>query len=513
MVEINSENQDFSISGSLWDFYIEPNALVIEGAPCTLLPPIPEVELLRAKVVKEMREHYHSLCVSHEGIDAPAESFNRWIMERKVFDTGFEPLLPSKCREDVSPAMFREIIHDIPIRLSKIKNVSDARRNLFQYAEGARKLLERRGVDFESSKIVKWHTDETLKWLRKDQNASLEDYLNQLHRLRRECGPYLTKVSTPSVEDICKKMYYMSQEKSKLILDKHLSILRQCNINLPNPVQPNGNIVSVRPTMLICPSPALGDISVVKEKGIVSLNYHSDMVKLNVIHYQKLESLYRLSCKDDPKMELIHARMWCLLQRYHTFFGPNQYEGIMLHGSLPTAVFKCLNEEFGVSMECFASPLNCYYKHYLSAFADTDSYFGSSGPVMQFFPVQGSFEANPPFCEELMEAMVEHFEKLLAQSNSPLSFIIFIPEWRDPTPLSILRMESSRYKRKQVLIPAFEHQYRSGLQHVTSIAKEVYFKAVHGTMVFFLQNSEGFAKWPPTQDRLRNLFRAFCPDT
>lgn len=169
-------------------------------------------------------------------------------------------------------------------------------------------------------------------------------------------------------------------------------------------------------------------------------------------------------------------------------FGPNQYEGIVLQGALPVSVFECLHTTFGVTMECFASPLNCYFKHYCSAFTDTDSYFGSSGwvclafpvhiiqnliwyllycrPILQFFPVSGSFEANAPFAEELMEAMVDHFERLLAQSTKPLSFIVFVPEWRDPTPVATLHMENSRFKRKQVLIPAFEHEYRSGLQHV-----------------------------------------------
>lgn len=31
-------------------------------------------------------------------------------------------------------------------------------------------------------------------------------------------------------------------------------------------------------------------------------------------------------------------------------------------------------------------------------------------PFLSFSPVSGSFEANPPFCEEFMDAMVTHFE-------------------------------------------------------------------------------------------------------
>lgn len=34
----------------------------------------------------------------------------------------------------------------------------------------------------------------------------------------------------------------------------------------------------------------------------------------------------------------------------------------------------------------------------------------SPRPCLDFSPLSGSFEANPPFCEELMDAMVSHFE-------------------------------------------------------------------------------------------------------
>lgn len=56
-------------------------------------------------------------CAS-SGIDPPRESFNRWMLERKVVDKGTDPLLPSDCEPVVSPSMFREIMNDIPIRYS-----------------------------------------------------------------------------------------------------------------------------------------------------------------------------------------------------------------------------------------------------------------------------------------------------------------------------------------------------------------------------------------------------------
>lgn len=57
-------------------------------------------------------------------------------------------------------------------------------------------------------------------------------------------------------------------------------------------------------------------------------------------------------------------------------------------------------------------------------------------------------------------------QKLLESSLEPLSFIVFIPEWREPPTPALTRMEQSRFKRHQLVLPAFEHEYRSGSQHV-----------------------------------------------
>ncbi|XP_039251610.2 mRNA (2'-O-methyladenosine-N(6)-)-methyltransferase-like isoform X1 [Styela clava] len=494
-----------------WNFDINTDVMVMESAPCNLAPPIPEVEQFRATLTNQLRQHYQDMCHSREGIDAPNESFNRWILERKVSDRGRDPMLPTDCPVEVSPSMYREIMHDIPIRLSRIKYLSDARKQLFCYAEAAKKMIETRNTTAESRKQVKWQTEETFSWLRKEQNALLEDYLDRLSHLRRQCGPHLAQTAKNSVEAICIKMYHMARECSKKIFDKATSLLQLNKIEIPVQPNPTARLVPAAPTKMITPTPPLTGVTQERDKTHVSLTYKSEVMRINGKFMEKLELLYRHSCHDDPTMSNFLPRVWCLLRRYQTMFGPNQYEGIVLQGALPVPVFKCLHDIFGVTMECFASPLNCYFKHYCSAFTDTDSYFGSSGPVLQFFPVSGSFEANAPFAEELMESMVDHFDKLLAQTDKPLSFIVFVPEWRDPTPVATLHMENSRFKRKQVLIPAFEHEYRSGLQHVAPV-NEVYHKSVHGTLLFFLQNDAGFEKWGPTPARLRELLSSFQPE-
>lgn len=37
----------------------------------------------------------------------------------------------------------------------------------------------------------------------------------------------------------------------------------------------------------------------------------------------------------------------------------------------------------------------------------------------------------------------------------------------------------------------------------------MYYKAVHGTAVIFLQNAAGFAKWEPTAERIQELLAAY----
>nr|XP_033770394.1 mRNA (2'-O-methyladenosine-N(6)-)-methyltransferase [Geotrypetes seraphini]XP_033770395.1 mRNA (2'-O-methyladenosine-N(6)-)-methyltransferase [Geotrypetes seraphini] len=496
-----------------WDLDIQTNAVIKQRGPLDLLPPHPEVELLRSQLILKLRQHYRELCQQREGIEPPRESFNRWMLERKVMDKGTDPLLPSNCQPIVSPSMFREIMNDIPIRLSRIKYREEAKRLLFKYAEAAKRLIESRSASPDSRKVVKWNVEDTFSWLRRDHLATKEDYMDRLEHLRKQCGPHMTAVAKDSVEGICSKIYHISCEYVKRIREKHLALLKENNI--PEEVENSeiqDRLVYCYPVRLSIPSPPLPNVDIQLEKHIENstacLRYNGEMVKVSRNYFSKLWYLYRYSCIDDSGFEKFLPRVWCLLRRYQVMFGVGLYEGTGLQGALPVHVFETLHKLFGVSFECFASPLNCYFKQYCSAFSDTDGYFGSRGPCLDFYPVSGSFEANPPFCEELMDAMVTHFETLLESSKEPLSFIVFIPEWRDPPTPALTRMEQSKFKRQQLVLPAFDHEYRSGSQHVCK-KEEMYYKAVHNTAILFLQNDPGFTKWQPTPERLQELTTAY----
>ncbi|XP_059185409.1 mRNA (2'-O-methyladenosine-N(6)-)-methyltransferase [Centropristis striata] len=492
-----------------WDLDIQTNAVIREHAPAHHLPPHPEIELQRAQLVTKLRQHYHELCHQREGIDPPRESFNRWLLERKVIDKGQDPLLPSDCEPVISPSMFREVMNDIPIRLSRIKYKEEARKLLFKYAEAAKKMIDSRNASPESRKVVKWNAEDTMSWLRRDHSASKEDYMDRLEHLRQQCGPHVTAVAKDSVEGICSKIYQLSAEYSRRLRQTHLSLLQDPPTEAcASPQQ--SRLVYCYPVRLAVPSPPLPRVELHFENDVACLRFRGEMVKVNRGHFSKLELLYRYSCIDDPRFEKFLPRVWCLLKRYQVMFGSGANEGTGLQGALPVSVFEALVRQFGVSFECFASPLNCYFKQFSSAFPDTDGFFGSRGPFLSFCPVSGSFEANPPFCEELMDAMVTHFEDLLQKSSEPLSFIVFVPEWRDPVTPALTRMEASRFLRHQLSVPAYEHEYRSGSQHLCK-RDEMYYRAVHGTAVLFLQNDAGFVKWAPTAERLAELTAAYRP--
>uniref|UniRef100_A0AAY4EIQ0 mRNA (2'-O-methyladenosine-N(6)-)-methyltransferase n=1 Tax=Denticeps clupeoides TaxID=299321 RepID=A0AAY4EIQ0_9TELE len=493
-----------------WDLDIQTNAVIKERAPADYLPPHPEIELQRAQLMTKLRQHYHELCSQREGIEPPRESFNRWLLERKVVDKGVDPLLPSECDPVISPSMFREIMNDIPIRLSRIKYKEEARRLLFKYAEAAKKMIESRNATPESRKLVKWNVEDTMSWLRRDHSASKEDYMDRLEHLRKECGPHVTAVAKDSVEGICTKIYHISAEYVRRIRQIHLTLLRDCNISVDGAenAEVQDRLVYCYPLRLGITAPAQPRVELHFENDIACLRYKGEMVKVNRGYFSKLELLYRYSCIDDQRFEKFLSRVWCLIKRYQVMFGSGLNEGTGLQGALPVPVFEALHRLFGVSFECFASPLNSYFKQFCSAFPDIDGFFGSRGPFLSFSPVSGSFEANPPFCEELMDAMVTHFETLLDHSTEPLSFIVFVPDWRDPPTPALTRMEASRFRRHHMIVPAFEHEYRSGSQHICK-REEMYYKAVHGTAVFFLQNTAGFNKWEPTPDRLQEFLAAY----
>ena len=156
------------------------------------------------------RTQHNKAYYSIPGIDAPKESFNRWLLERKVIDQGKDPVLPSYCFPEISMSMYREIMNDIPMKLVKPKFTGEARKQLSKYCEAAKKLMEVRSASSESRKIVKWNVEDTFNWLRRTVGANYDDFQERLQHLK------VRKKSTQLIllRNVKKKMFQSTDPMS-----------------------------------------------------------------------------------------------------------------------------------------------------------------------------------------------------------------------------------------------------------------------------------------------------------
>jgi hypothetical protein len=222
-------------------------------------------------------------------------------------------------------------------------------------------------------------------------------------------------------------------------------------------------------------------------------------------HLEKLLRLYSLHTHPgcavtDP---VFLRRVFCVIARYELLSGSS--DGYQM--AFPDAGFQWLRRHVGVTAECFASPLNCWNDRFCSVARDTDRFFGSMGNFFHFNGSSslsssdgggGSFEANPPFVESIMDEMAAKIEDILSKETAlPFSFSVIVPAWTGCLGIDI--MTNSRFLRpnpKFVLrLEKKKHAYRPGMQHRTDHAEQ---PSNVDTLVFFLQNDKGAARWPVT---------------
>ncbi|CAL8102082.1 unnamed protein product [Orchesella dallaii] len=516
----------FIVAGP-WDLEIYSNVYSSEAAIQNplLLPPHPDVELERAKWVAKLRQCYQQACQSREGIDAPKESLNRWIMERKISDLrGVDPVFPACDASDgvVSQLMFKEIMNDIPMKVVKPRYTGDARKQLAKYAEACKRIIETRDTTSEARKLVKWKVEETFSWLKATVGAPYEAFQERLAHLKVTCQPHVHAAAKTSVEGICKKMSLLAKQYGQTVREAHLKHFADPQ-NVKQNHEPEKGRYRCHPALcggyVFSETGKLPAVEYIPhDKDLVALKYKNDVVRISSLFLQKLEQLYRYNCVDDRKFEFFLVRCFSLLKRYNSYC-EDYSSSNGTQSSLPVTVFESIQRNFGVTFECFASPLNCYFRQFCSAFPDIDGYFGSRGTFLDYKPVTGSFQMNPPFSEDLMDAAITHAENLLAGTKESISFIIFVPEWSeekeniDSSEVEcpwIKRLSNSRWNRKQVTISAFEHEFRHAAQHVMT-KSEVSVRCNHNTVVFWLQNDAGFEEWKPTDERVDALTDAYRP--
>eukprot|EP00922_Rhytidocystis_sp_ex-Travisia-forbesii_P027082 GHVS01039732.1.p1 GENE.GHVS01039732.1~~GHVS01039732.1.p1 ORF type:complete len:745 (+),score=147.66 GHVS01039732.1:79-2313(+) len=203
---------------------------------------------------------------------------------------------------------------------------------------------------------------------------------------------------------------------------------------------------------------------------------------------------------DESVVDLFKAAVFCLLCRYNAQAGPAGMEGRGLQSAIPEAMMLMLRDNMGVSCECFASPFNATLPTYLSMFPDVDALFGSRGSFFSETFVEGSYEANPPFDERVMEAMGRKMIESLDVATLPLSFCVILPDWSNGPSPYLEQLTHSRHLHGYLRVGAGEHKYRAGMWDQSE-----HFTAVSGSCLLVLQNKAGKDKWPLTDQLVQQL--------
>lgn len=245
----------------------------------------------------------------------------------------------------------------------------------------------------------------------------------------------------------------------------------------------------------------------------MSIKYANEVKNLDIVRSKVVKKLNQdckieITCENQTftiepeiycKFEGIeNFKIWKMYMRYFILTSIDK-KSASLQAAVPYRFMKYINKHFGVNFECFASPVNSYFENYCSAFKDTDKYFGSQGNFLKYFPDSGSFEANPPFSEDLMLKMVNHMETLL-ESEEPFCFIIILPDWQDSE--AGIKIKNSKYFITDIIAKKGEHFYRD-------ITQKNHFPAIHNTRISILQNKSGSKKWKVTESNVQGLIENF----
>lgn len=200
--------------------------------------------------------------------------------------------------------------------------------------------------------------------------------------------------------------------------------------------------------------------------------------------------------------------LFCMLCRYASLFSPG------MQGAIPPPVFDTLRRHFPIAHELFASPLNSAQPTFCSLFPDTDAVFGSIGSFFEADLSSGMHQANPPFVESLMSAMVDRMQDALsrAEKTRPLGFVVFLPAFDgNGKECALSRICKSAFFRRRVWVERGMHEYFVGDQHATRSQTRRFVRAGFHTCVVVLQTSEAAAAWPVKDSFDADVMDAFRP--
>lgn len=463
------------------------------------LKPSPNIELFRAREMSKFRKRFVDKCGQLLNITVSQDPFNRWLFAQlsSVSPTSDDPLLRHASLAVDSDVVSKQLKNNFPtspyIPHTKRNNSHFIRQKASDWISSVEMFMFSRKFQLTTEMNIAKET-----WLKKSNNHNTppEQLIVFFENLRSVWHDVVCDANCDLIRQTC----------DFLVLEA------KCVINLCK--QNTNHTVDKE------------EITVMRKTDYHVLVYQNDVQMIRNIHFKKLYKLFRINSQQSAKLNdsdsrlEFHRSLYTLLRRYQTLFGYDNNkekikQGCSYHAAAPENVFYLLNKSIGVQHECFASPFNCYFKSYCSAFPDTDGVFGSVGSFFSFHPTSGSFEVGPPYTEEIMTSTVLHCVNLLEQSSLPLSFVIFVPDWRNPLQKCQEIMEECDFTRLHFVIEGNKHAFLVGDQHLPSNQQQqsTHFVLPFATHIYILQNEKGSEKWKVKANLQEEILSAFDKST
>ncbi|EFO62396.1 Phosphorylated CTD interacting factor PCIF1 [Giardia lamblia P15] len=473
-----------------------------EGAEDVPIPSLAS-ELLLASFVKDMRTWFKEEVRKELFTYPQKETLNRWLFdmlatpsESIAGEVGNNLLKYPKRLKDDPDVIARELFLSIPMRIKpSYPDTQRLKSDAIEYRKISMQFLTRMKARFEKQAETDEQTRKDLDQLEGDLLA-FDPTVLHIHVLEarlkvasESATAFVSKYLKSDVHSICNRLADLAMEystKKPAFTDDDFEVILTAE-GIEHTVEAKYTV-------------KLPD----------NLSHGLDLkFKLSSIHFYKLRELYKKTSgkRFDPDMKIFNKLLFILLRRYHTFFGTERFEGTSFHAAAPENIFRRLKSFLDVSQECFASPLNCFFSQFCSAFPEIDIFFGSLGSFFDYDIIEGSFECGPPYTLECMDRTAKHIIQTLDKSENrrPIMFVVFVPEWRVPPAQYHLDLEESAYTRFHFCAPGGKHYYVSGEQHepkciaskgaLTNEKVGRYYLVPHGTHVYFVCNDAGFKRY------------------
>lgn len=386
----------------------------------------------------------------------------------------------------MSNGLHAELVANVPMRCHGMSYLTwtDGIAFIDSYLTAAEQCLSRHKESADDLKDLLPQLDHALLEVRSWRNSqwfdgNMHELSAAITTLHDNASPIIARLLDAAIREVCAGM-------SKALMTSFLNVASLASVPVSDQLMP----------------------VIIEEESTSTVSFEGNSVTINSEYLIKLRELFRVHAGQDRMGEFPRA-LFAVARRYATFIG-SEHEGAGFHGALPDAVFKVLAEDFHVCQEAFASPFNCYFSKYSSAFWDIDGWFGSQGSFFQYAPSQGSFEVNPPFTAEAMYSCVTTIHTLLRASTGPMSFVVILPSRRQPLLPALKILDESTYLQWHVVMEGGQHSFLSGLQHV-AVGRDWlrYYTPPYGTEIHILQNDQAAKCWPVTQDKMDRLIAAF----